>query len=275
MAQPGRRIRSNFQRGTITDDPLSNVATTINSAEFANLPAVSSDHLILVLDPTASGGDPEIVTVTAHTASATSATVTRGDEGSSARQHASGTTWILAPTTNDYTRVLDDPASDVVDPYTGQLVYDLTDAEIQAYTGSSFQAAVPMGAWTSFTPSWTNLTPGSGATTVAKYRRSGRAIDLRVRVTLGTSPTVGDVRLTAPVTIASDYGSVMERLGVGFATDANGSQHNVTVRYEGSNTLRIIYFTSTNVAAALSASAPFTWVQGDTLAFNARYEAAS
>lgn len=88
------RIWSNFQAGTTTDAPLSNVATTINSAEFAALPAVSApDILTITLDPDGRAGNPEIVEVTAHTASATSVTVTRGAESSTGRSHAAGTRW--------------------------------------------------------------------------------------------------------------------------------------------------------------------------------------
>lgn len=97
------RLRSNFQSGTITDNPLSSSATTINSANFANLPVVASpDTLVLVLDPLGSAGAPEIVIVTAHTAAATSVTVTRGAEGTTARSHALGMGWQHNATARDF-----------------------------------------------------------------------------------------------------------------------------------------------------------------------------
>lgn len=92
----------NFLAGTITDNPLLIGATTINSANFANLPAVAAPNFMwLVLDPDASAGAPEIVKVTAHTASATSLTATRAQQSTTARQHASGTTWRVAATQTD------------------------------------------------------------------------------------------------------------------------------------------------------------------------------
>jgi hypothetical protein len=101
------RLRQNFASGTITDNPLTNVATTVNSAAFANLPAVTAtSHLPIILDPLASAGAPEIVYITAHTAAATSATVVRGQEGTSARQHATGMTWRHAALVSDYDSVL-------------------------------------------------------------------------------------------------------------------------------------------------------------------------
>lgn len=97
------RSRTAFLSGTITDNPLTNVATTMNSAALASLPAIASpDIAVLVLDPTGSAGAPEVVYVTAHTGSATSATISRAQEGSSARQHASGIAWVHGPTLYDF-----------------------------------------------------------------------------------------------------------------------------------------------------------------------------
>src|SRR3990172_3204400 len=96
------RIKTAFLSGTITDNPLSAVATTINSAALANLPAIASpDIAVLVLDPAGSAGAPEVVWVTAHTGSATSATILRAQEGTSAREHASTIPWVHGPTTYD------------------------------------------------------------------------------------------------------------------------------------------------------------------------------
>jgi len=97
------RSRTAFLSGTITDNPLTNVATTLNSAALASLPAIASpDIAVLVLDPTGSAGAPEVVYVTAHTGSATSATISRAKEGSAARQHASGIAWVHGPTLYDF-----------------------------------------------------------------------------------------------------------------------------------------------------------------------------
>lgn len=97
------RSRTAFLSGTITDNPLTNVATTLNSAALASLPAIASpDIAVLVLDPTGSAGAPEVVYVTAHTGSATSATISRAQEGSAARQHASGIAWVHGPTLYDF-----------------------------------------------------------------------------------------------------------------------------------------------------------------------------
>lgn len=98
----GLRSKTAFLSGTITDNPLTDVATTINSAGLASIPEIIAPQIaVIVLDPTGSGGAPEVIWITAHTTSATSATIARGKEGSSARQHASGVSWVHGPTIQD------------------------------------------------------------------------------------------------------------------------------------------------------------------------------
>jgi len=55
----------------------------------------------MVLDPAAVNGAPEIVSITAHTAAATSATITRAQQSTTARAHPSGTSWVVAVTKSD------------------------------------------------------------------------------------------------------------------------------------------------------------------------------
>lgn len=73
--------------------------TSISSAQFSTLPSnfTTSAVMPMVL-LNASTGAREVVWVTAHTASATSVTVVRGKEGTSAQAWPSGTQWICAPT---------------------------------------------------------------------------------------------------------------------------------------------------------------------------------
>ncbi len=137
MANEIRR-RYNFQSGTITDNPLTNSATTMNSTNLAGLPAVgSTEYAVLVLDPAGAGNGPEVVYVTAHTGSATSATIVRGREGTTAVQHNSNVTWIHVATAADYPLVAassSDRPSGTGLPYEGQLIYQQDTKELLAYT---------------------------------------------------------------------------------------------------------------------------------------------
>jgi hypothetical protein len=97
------RVRTNFLGGLTEDNPLSSVATTLTSAGLAALPAIgSTQHLPIILDPDGVGGNPEIAYITAHTALATTATVTRGQEGTIARAHDRDTPWLHGPTVKDF-----------------------------------------------------------------------------------------------------------------------------------------------------------------------------
>jgi hypothetical protein len=97
------RSRTPFLSGTILNNPLAIGGTSLSSAGLASLPAIASPNIaVLVLDPAGSGGVPEVVWVTAHTASATTATITRGAEGTTARAHNLNVPWIHAPTTYDF-----------------------------------------------------------------------------------------------------------------------------------------------------------------------------
>lgn len=96
------RQRQNFLSGTLSAQLLT-AGTTMSSVRLADLDTVlTPDIAIIVLDPLAINGDPEIVHVTAHTSGVNTATVLRGQENTVARDHASGTTWKHAPTEDDY-----------------------------------------------------------------------------------------------------------------------------------------------------------------------------
>lgn len=140
MANEIRR-RYNFKSGTITDNPLTNSATTMNSTNLAGLPAVgSTEYAVLVLDPAGTGNGPEVVYVTAHTGSATSATIVRGREGTTAVQHSSNVTWIHVATAADYPVVGDDndQPSGTGLPYEGQIYIDTTNDRNTIYSGSAW-----------------------------------------------------------------------------------------------------------------------------------------
>lgn len=95
-------IYQNFVSGTITDNPLLIGATTVNGSALADMVAVSgSNSMWLVLDPDGANGAPEIVSVTAHTAAATSATIARAQQSTTAREHPAGTVFRVAATKSD------------------------------------------------------------------------------------------------------------------------------------------------------------------------------
>lgn len=239
------RIRTDNVFGTVSDAPLTDSATTLNSAGLANLAAVSSAEAIITLDPNRVFGAPEIIRVTAHTGSATSATIVRGQFGTVAREHAAGTEWVHGPIASDSTDFSDD-ADDQGD-------------------------FVPLGAWQSWTPTFTNFTPGSAAI-VAKYTRIGRTVHFRLVVTLSSSTMGSNPTFTLPVTSATASEAV---LGYGQAKDAGTANWQLAVWHASTTTASINYWNGSSNAASITVSAPFTWANTDAISVTGTYEAAA
>lgn len=96
------RLRADFIHGTLSTTLFSG-GTTLESDDLDELMVVESpDIAVIILDPEAENGNPEIVHVIAHEEDATSATVLRGRENTTARQHPSGTEWVHGPTALDW-----------------------------------------------------------------------------------------------------------------------------------------------------------------------------
>ncbi len=96
------RIRQNSVTGTLSTT-LASGDTTLSTSWMASFPAVAAGQIAaVVLDSTGSAGTPEIVWITAHTAAASSATIVRAQEGTTARAHTAGVTCIQGPTKFDF-----------------------------------------------------------------------------------------------------------------------------------------------------------------------------
>lgn len=194
----GRRLYDNNVQGTTTDNPLTNVATTLNSAGLANLSAVSSNHAVIVLDPLRTAGAPEIVIVTAHTGAATSATISRGAYGTAARQHASGTLWVHPVTKDDLIQVLTS-STRPSDQYEGQLIYE-TDTNRLALFGGTDWAYVDAGGTLGYverTSGQTGITANADLTglSVAVTVGTGRRVKITGSIGVGVSNTDTTARL--------------------------------------------------------------------------------
>ena len=131
------------------------------------------------------------------------------------------------------------------------------------------------GGWTTWTPSYTNLTVGNG-TVVSRYRQVGKMVDVFFMFTLGSTSTIGsDPRFTLPVNF-NQYSNP----GLHFYT---GSFFDSGVRvWGGGIELRdtAAYFQYWNTSLAyiapegVTATVPFTWTTNDKLTVQFSYEVA-
>lgn len=218
----GTRVRGNNAQGAVSDNPLGAAATTLNSAGLANLPTVTAgNHAVIILDPLRTAGAPEIVIVTVHTAAATAATVTRGAYGTTARSHVQNVAWVHAPTIDDVVQILTS-ATRPSDPYRGQLIFETdTNSFVARDTSDAWQTAVPLGAWTAYTPTLTQSTTVTKTVTYAKYTRIGRMIVAQIILTCtGAGTAANMVAIGLPVAAAAPLFTVT---GQGYIYDQSAN----------------------------------------------------
>lgn len=135
-------------------------------------------------------------------------------------------------------------------------------------------------AWASWTPTWTNLTVGSGTVT-AKYKQIGKTIHFYVRFVYGSGSSVSnDPRFTLPVTVSSTFyadTSAGSRLWPAHIED-NGTQtyFGVTSLYSTSSMrLLVLNVASTYLQnSQVTSTVPMTWTSGDSFTVTGTYEAA-
>lgn len=276
----GSRIRENNVRGTTTDNPLTNSATTVNSAGLANLPAVSGNHAVLVLDPLRAAGAPEIVIVTAHTASATSATITRGAYGTTARQHASGTLWVHAPTIDDVIRIVTS-STRPADQYKGQLIHETDTDYYMGHNGTAWEHGLKLGAWVAWTPvisGGTGWALGNGSVS-GRYVKVGRTVHYVAAITFGSTSTYGttipslSLPVAADLTVGGALYATSVRLFDASAVEVIGAVAVLTSTTVGPQALNAAgtYVVRNNVTSTV----PFTWTTSDRIEYHGTYEAAS
>lgn len=132
------------------------------------------------------------------------------------------------------------------------------------------------GLWTTWTPSYTNLTIGDG-TVSARYFRLGKWICAEWSFTLGSTSAVGSgPTVSLPVTAISYPTGA--HIGSGNAYDNTGPAAYPMATYFNSTTtvlLRVHDVTGTYaVDTNVTATVPFTWATNDVLYFKVIYEAA-
>lgn len=139
----------------------------------------------------------------------------------------------------------------------------------QPATASDLQILADLGSaladqWTStWSPTLTNITLGSGSTTTARYRRIGKTLDYHLKIVLGTGGALGtNPRFTLPYAPHSSY-VANDPLGKGFLLDPGVNGYTISVRLQSGSTCELVYLATNDVHTAVTATLPFTSGVGD------------
>ena len=132
-------------------------------------------------------------------------------------------------------------------------------------------APIYMGAWTSFTPSWTNITEGS-ATNSGTYCQIGKTVHFQAGITLASDSSVdGSVSLTLPQTVSSSYSQSYDIIGQGLIY-VSGYYHCLIYANGG---VRVIGHSATyNTVSTVNATVPDTFTTGSIITLQGTYWAA-
>lgn len=148
-------------------------------------------------------------------------------------------------------------------------------------TGNTWQVlSTKFGmAWASWTPTWTNLTVGSGVVT-ARYALIGKVVMCRISFVFGAGSAVsGDVQFSLPLTRAA-YGGTASVTPMGesafFDTSASAVMGGCVVNFSTTTASPRVYTAGGTYISpvVLSAIVPFTWATGDEFLASFFYEAA-
>jgi hypothetical protein len=130
------------------------------------------------------------------------------------------------------------------------------------------------GVWTSWTPTWTNLTVGNGAH-VARYTQVGKLVTINMRFTLGSTSSVGTgPYFTIPVQKTTDPSFIN---GVAEFRDATGAFWFGFCKAQDSTHMSIVGINGATTGSQwlnITATSPMTWASGDIISVMATYEAA-
>lgn len=160
---------------------------------------------------------------------------------------------------------------------TGELV---TAAMLNEQVRDNQDAAFPLGvaAWTSWTPTLTNITVGSG-TSVGAYQRVGRTIHYRWKFTYGAGSAVGTgPTFTLPVAPAAFYTANFPMHNAVHMLDSGTTVFRGTTEFSSGSTVTILAAgagASVVDRVSITSSVPMTWATGDTIMITGTYEAAS
>lgn len=148
-------------------------------------------------------------------------------------------------------------------PNEGQEIYETDTKKKLIYTGSVWREIARSTGWTTFTPTWTNLTLGNG-TNAWQYKYVHGDLWVKGSITAGTTTSIGgNVSMTIPNSETSSSGS-RNTGALSFADSSGGTEYAGVARVDVSSTSIFLYANDNNV----SASNPVAIATGDVIEFS-------
>jgi hypothetical protein len=132
------------------------------------------------------------------------------------------------------------------------------------------------GAWTNYTPTFTNFTLGNGSLTVSRYAQIGKVVFVKITVALGSTSVMGSgPTFTLPKTsVTGGYAPS----GSTTLLDSGSAYYNAVPFIVGGGTSCEINSMLTNGTymqqGPVTASQPFTWTTNDGFILDFNYEVA-
>lgn len=147
----------------------------------------------------------------------------------------------------------------------GRFCYTKDNNSMYYYTGSAWVAF--MTQWTTYTPSWTNLTLNSGTVNSARYRYKHGDLEVRGEITFaGDTSVTGIISQTLPDSVTSDAGWAG---GVGLGRDDSGNVFEpAVIGIQPSSTA--FSWVSTRTGTNFDNTVPWTWAVSDKLTWDFR-----
>jgi hypothetical protein len=130
------------------------------------------------------------------------------------------------------------------------------------------------GGWTTFTPTWSNLTVGNASVNTGAYCQIGKTVFVKVHLVLGSTSTVGSTPyLSHPVTGAG-IGAGLN--GTAQFLDAGIAYYLSMIDVNSTQAILVLIATSAAYAsqAGINSTTPFTWGTNDEIKLSYYYEVA-
>jgi hypothetical protein len=146
----------------------------------------------------------------------------------------------------------------------GRRIFETDSNKEYISDGSTWRLAGGSG-WTSFTPSWSNLTVGN-ATQSGEYRYADGGMWVKVQLTFGsTTSMTGNVTMTVPNSETARAGAI--GAGTAIYQDTGTRVFIGAARIPGSATTISFFHTESGNTGQVNATNPMTWVTTDILEF--------